>query len=893
MRFFAFLIALVFLSSHAIADQSDDFNRLSQGLTIDRSIGYTLVGSTRDSSRPWSLYLSEDGQALFTFSSGNTAKASWEKTSRNVICFKGLIEDDPEKPICKYAPPRGRGMDWVTVEKSEKSGKWEWVEEGARYGTTQFAFAFRGKTEINRETSLSNAGQWAGHVVLFRLPKTKQTYAIYFGNDKTWRKTDPKGLTSFGTYRIKDGDMCMTEASQNAKQICYRPKAAEGMVEWRRKGFSTARAEVLYRHPISIDATNTPVLSDALTKNWAHMVSYAQGSSLLAFVNYGGSGRSKSIDIHDALSGEYLSSFKGFARDIAFDKEGKHLAASDKTALRLLWPEAGVTLWEVKSTEQDIFTEVAFNDRGDEVIAGLTHGDVVVFNSSTGEEIDRAPFGYAAISDLTANDTYIFAAHKSGLILAAPRKEMKKLSTIKPESVGVLNLHLTPDGLLIATYRNGVIAEISMSAESGLTLERSRSVGMDKIKSTTFDKSMSRLVVFGDQTAKMLHWPSLKPVEGVDLTTLGQQLFGTFLSSDQLLTSVSRRFGAEIWSLNQQAALARYRNAMDNKSAAYQRTKTRDRLAKEHAAAQKAIIDQADRLFQQGDCTGFEQYLTEKRLTDARSTDDCKAALNKKLARADVLELIKSERCDRANELAKSSGLSMLREINQCKKAKAKRLEDERYQAAVASNDCETLDQMGPKRGQKDAGTNCRMAKAMESTSGQTVYLAAIRFDTTGDKARAKLLYLHIMEKFSSDAVAIDAANRLTALADLELMQKNQAENAKALAAAQKAMEAARKEAARAAKREAEARQRARDADRRAEEERRRADQARRQATSQPKRNRSCDHVYVGKEFQARGGALMLKQYYIVVGVSQYNGVATIRSKHSDYRQEVNCRSIP
>lgn len=62
---------------------------------------------------------------------------------------------------------------------------------------------------------------------------------------------------------------------------------------------------------------------------------------------------------------------------------------------------------------------------------------------------------------------------------------------------------------------------------------------------------------------------------------------------------------------------------------------------------------------------------------------------------------------------------------------------------------------------------------------------------------------------------------------------------------------------------------------------------------TEPQRNTACDHVYVGKEFDARGGALRLKQQYIVVGVSERSSLATIRSKHSDYRQEVSCYDIP
>ncbi len=56
---------------------------------------------------------------------------------------------------------------------------------------------------------------------------------------------------------------------------------------------------------------------------------------------------------------------------------------------------------------------------------------------------------------------------------------------------------------------------------------------------------------------------------------------------------------------------------------------------------------------------------------------------------------------------------------------------------------------------------------------------------------------------------------------------------------------------------------------------------------------KSCDHVYVGKEFQARGGGLGMVRFYVVVGVSAASQQVTIRSKLSDYRQEISCSDVP
>ena len=74
---------------------------------------------------------------------------------------------------------------------------------------------------------------------------------------------------------------------------------------------------------------------------------------------------------------------------------------------------------------------------------------------------------------------------------------------------------------------------------------------------------------------------------------------------------------------------------------------------------------------------------------------------------------------------------------------------------------------------------------------------------------------------------------------------------------------------------------------RKAESERLAAEQASKEANQ-----RACDHVYVGKEFEASGGFLGLNQRYIVVGLSASTQQVTIRSKNSDYRQQISCYDV-
>lgn len=80
--------------------------------------------------------------------------------------------------------------------------------------------------------------------------------------------------------------------------------------------------------------------------------------------------------------------------------------------------------------------------------------------------------------------------------------------------------------------------------------------------------------------------------------------------------------------------------------------------------------------------------------------------------------------------------------------------------------------------------------------------------------------------------------------------------------------------------------------EKRQEDARRQEEEARRQAEIE-RQQRACNHVYVGKQFEARGGVLGLMNQYIVVGVSPQSQLVTIRSRNSDYRQEITCSDVP
>ena len=173
-----------------------------------------------------------------------------------------------------------------------------------------------------------------------------------------------------------------------------------------------------------------------------------------------------------------------------------------------------------------------------------------------------------------------------------------------------------------------------------------------------------------------------------------------------------------------------------------------------------------------------------------------------------------------------------------------------------------------------------------------------MRFDTAGDLPRARQLYDAVMAKFPDDDLALDAARRLTQLADMDKQKAAADAQAAAVKAAEeraKAAEAAARKAADEAARQRLAREeearRADAARREAEAERQRQAEAERQrAAAQPRPLASCNRVYVGMEF--KGGMFGIFRYR-VQGMNPYTGSVTIREIQNGGTQEIHCSQVP
>ena len=83
-----------------------------------------------------------------------------------------------------------------------------------------------------------------------------------------------------------------------------------------------------------------------------------------------------------------------------------------------------------------------------------------------------------------------------------------------------------------------------------------------------------------------------------------------------------------------------------------------------------------------------------------------------------------------------------------------------------------------------------RRYKSLEhSQNPQEIYLGAVKFESDGERSRAKSLYELIMEKFPASTIALKAADRLAALVDVEAIGRSNASKEQAIRDASQAAE--------------------------------------------------------------------------------------------------------
>jgi hypothetical protein len=115
----------------------------------------------------------------------------------------------------------------------------------------------------------------------------------------------------------------------------------------------------------------------------------------------------------------------------------------------------------------------------------------------------------------------------------------------------------------------------------------------------------------------------------------------------------------------------------------------------------------------------------------------------------------------------------------------------------VKATKCEEAEQFVERQPEQErpyfAKKSCldeRRHKTLEqSQNPQEIYLGAVKFESDGERSRAKYLYELIMEKFSASPIALKAADRLAALVDVEAISRSNASKEQAVRDANQAAE--------------------------------------------------------------------------------------------------------
>ena len=175
----------------------------------------------------------------------------------------------------------------------------------------------------------------------------------------------------------------------------------------------------------------------------------------------------------------------------------------------------------------------------------------------------------------------------------------------------------------------------------------------------------------------------------------------------------------------------------------------------------------------------------------------------------------------------------------------------QRRKVALAALNCDEVEALDARLG-GDTTSACAFDKLLATGAARELYLAAVKYEADKERAKAKRIYLTLLDRFPQDDFAVKAGDRITALADVEAVESS---NAAAVRAAAEGRAAA----------EARAQTRA----------------------AEQQRNSACSHVYIGKEFRVN-----LLLHYRVVGFSAETQRVTIREDDGTSR-EISCSEVP
>ncbi len=893
MRFspvFALIAFCLSLLAPAPAFADADLEANARGMTLNAMTGRTLVGVTRDGSSVFSVYLDPDATARFHLSNGTRATASWEQLDRAIVCFKGLSKEKPDDQVCKRAPELGRGMDWATITLSSQNGKTTYALENpdeAR-GSSQMVYSFAGDVEIEQDSFVPDVSKWAGYLVVGRTLKDKEAWFASFDTEGGVDFTFASGKRFKGSYTLTSDTVCMEFPENPDANGCRKPTIKDKKIRWTSTKDGGATSEVVFMKRLVIDGPQDAAILAAQDTGYFYP---APNRKLAVSFN----DKAGSLTVWNLMTGENLGAIKSPRPvDVEFSLDSKRFAAVHPAGVEFFDLATGDFKGGIDRPKGSAdFREVAFLSPT-EILIGDANGGLQTFAIADGKPLKSRSFGPSPINNMAFN--------AAGQVLVGDKQG--NLSVIGSDLVALpgLTAKSNAPALGMAMTADGKYALV-MTKDSTLTLfnlqpganpaQKSAKMPSERAWSVEVNKAGTQAVVTLDRDLGLFSLPDLtlttRLKAGAD--TVQRAAFVGDTAALVLADNLGqlRIFAPDIAIAKAWKALKTDKSpAMAQLRLEYPRLKPINGTSNAGAT----LRDEMNKQYDSGECAVYTLMRYNIRLADRR--EDCERAVVLRKASADFDAAISALACDKAAGIMTNSAKDQPR-VDACRQAVTLKEETRLYTAAKAAGDCAKVAGLQAKFNEPEAANDCEFAKVIAGSSARAMYLAAVKFDTGGDRPRATRLYTEIMTRFPEEDVAIDAANRLTALADLAKMEASQAEQAATQSAALKAAEeraAKAEEAAKAAAAEAERQRIAR------EEEARRADQARldaanaaaAQAAAQPTTLSSCNRVYVGMEF--KGGMFGIYQYR-VQGMNPYTGSVTIRELTSGGTQEISCSQVP
>lgn len=841
------------MTGFAKADADFDFN--ARGMTLSGMVGRTMVGVTRDGSSVFSVYLGADGKADFHLSSGRQARATWKREGNPIICFTGLDAQNPSAKACKRAPETGRGLDWMSVNIFYDNGQVTWTREtrDEHRGSSQMVYSFAGNLAVDKASYVADVTKWAGHVIVGRTLKDREAWFMKLAPDGRLDFVFGSGKRFAGRYTLKPGEICLNFTANPELSGCRRPTVRDKKILWASATDGAVASELVFMKKVgAAEKPATAAQTATVAKVNPATQPAADGPREMAVLGAAGSGnvrllgtadgqilvtlqeKWKQIRLWDAPTGRKIGEIAQIdsVADIDLSADSQRIAVARHDGVEIFSLSTGELQGILaRPAGQPDFAQIAFAPTANHIYVGDASGGMALYDFSSGEQLAATRFSAGETTAITnillSDDGRIVISDAAGRIGVMPPDLATQGDTLADIGSRV-NSAAYVKGQIVVTSSDNRLHRVD---PAGASLARNVILRNTPASSLRPMPNKDQVVVGMGRKVGFVALSDLSVVGSWNVATAVVRDAVPILRGDGVAV-LDRNGRLTIWGRDSATAKKFIDARESNTSPA--RLRASDlvlRFEKTRTAATRAEQERsktAEAKFYAGLCDEYAQLLPSVRLAN-RPAGDCAQMADKRAAASAFLVALRAQDCDAAALLVAqvSNGESRL----QTCRANARRAADARaLAAALEAGDCDTVRRLAMTVEDAAAGPNCDLAQALASDSPRRMYLAAVQFDTAGDRDRARDIYTAVMTRFPDDDLALDAAKRLTAFADMATMEQRQADQAAQQAAAVKAAEdrarAAEAAAVKAAQ-EAEKQRKAR------EDEARRADQARRDAETE------------------------------------------------------------